>query len=93
MRELSLNVMDIAQNSISAGATIIKIAVLEEENKLTIAITDNGKGMSQEQVDHVIDPFFTTRTTRKIGMGIPLSKCVEINVAVTVVPCPTFEAM
>lgn len=74
MRELSLNVMDIVQNSISAGATMIKIAVLEEDDKLTIAITDNGKGMSEEQVKHVIDPFFTTRTTRKVGMGIPLFK-------------------
>ena len=74
MRELSLNVMDIVQNSISAGATVIKISVLEEKEKLTIVVTDNGKGMSKEQVCKVIDPFFTTRTTRKIGMGIPLFK-------------------
>ena len=63
MRELSLNVMDIVQNSISAGATVIKISVLEEKEKLTIVVTDNGKGMSKEQVCKVIDPFFTTRTT------------------------------
>ena len=50
MRELSLNVMDIVQNSISAGATVIKISVLEEAQKLTIVVTDNGKGMSKEQV-------------------------------------------
>ncbi|MFR5069501.1 MAG: ATP-binding protein [Eubacteriales bacterium] len=74
MRELSLNVMDIVQNSISAGATVIKISVLEEAQKLTIVVTDNGKGMSKEQVCKVIDPFFTTRTTRKVGMGIPLFK-------------------
>ena len=57
MRELSLNVMDIVQNSISAGATVIKISVLEEAQKLTIVVTDNGKGMSKEQVCKVIDPF------------------------------------
>ena len=49
MRELSLNVMDIVQNSISAGATVIKISVLEEVQTLTIVITDNGRGMSKEQ--------------------------------------------
>ena len=74
MRELSLNVMDIVQNSISAGATVIKISVLEEAQKLTIVVTDNGKGMSKEQVCKEIDPFCTTRTTRKVGMGIPLFK-------------------
>ena len=67
MRELSLNVMDIVQNSISAGATVIKISVLEEAQKLTIVVTDNGKGMSKEQVCKVIDPFFTvTRVDGKI---------------------------
>ena len=74
MRELSLNVMDIVQNSISAGATVIKISVLEEVQTLTIVITDNGRGMSKEQVSKVTDPFFTTRTTRKVGMGVPLFK-------------------
>lgn len=76
MRELSLNILDIAQNSISAGASLITIEVCEntEESSLVIGITDNGKGMSDEQVKSVIDPFFTTRTTRKVGMGIPLFK-------------------
>ena len=58
MRELSLNVMDIVQNSISAGATVIKISVLEEVQTLTIVITDNGRGMSKEQVSKVTDPFY-----------------------------------
>lgn len=76
MRELSLNVLDIVQNSISAGAPLIETEILENrrEHTLTIRITDNGKGMSEEQVKSVIDPFFTTRTTRKVGMGIPLFK-------------------
>ncbi len=76
MRELSLNILDIAQNSISAGASLITIEIAENttEKTLLIGIYDNGKGMSEEQVKSVIDPFFTTRTTRKVGMGIPLFK-------------------
>ncbi len=76
MRELSLNILDIAQNSISAGALLTKILVKEntEEKTLLIGIYDNGKGMTEEQVKNVMDPFFTTRTTRKVGMGIPLFK-------------------
>ena len=76
MRELSLNVMDIAQNSISAGAKLIGVDVVEDAGKdeLIIRITDDGKGMSEEQVRQVIDPFFTTRTTRKVGLGVPLFK-------------------
>ncbi len=76
MRELSLNVMDIAQNSIRAEATLTTIRIDESEKDDTLAITieDNGFGMSEEQVRSVIDPFFTTRTTRKVGLGVPLFK-------------------
>ena len=76
MRELSLNVLDIAQNSISAKSSFIEIELLEstEKNELFIGIYDNGKGMTKEQLEAVRDPFFTTRTTRKVGMGIPLFK-------------------
>ncbi len=76
MRELSLNILDIAQNSITAGASLITIEIAEDTvtKALLIGIYDNGKGMSDEQVRSVIDPFFTTRTTRKVGMGIPLFK-------------------
>ena len=76
MKELSLNILDIAQNSISAGASLTEIVVNEntKENTLLIGIYDNGCGMTEEQVKSVIDPFFTTRTTRKVGMGIPLFK-------------------
>ncbi len=76
MRELSLNVLDIAQNSIVAGASLTEILVKEntQEKTLLIGIYDNGKGMTPEQVENVKDPFFTTRTTRKVGMGIPLFK-------------------
>ena len=74
MRELSLNVLDIAQNSISAKATLIEIELKEntETHELMIGIYDNGKGMTPEQIENVRDPFFTTRTTRKVGMGVPL---------------------
>ena len=76
MRELSLNVMDIAQNSIRAGASLTTIRVDESVpgDTLSITIADNGCGMSEEQVKSVIDPFFTTRTTRKVGLGVPLFK-------------------
>ncbi len=76
MRELSLNVMDVAQNSVRAEATLVRISVTEsdKDDRLTIEIADNGCGMTQEQVQQVIDPFFTTRTTRKVGLGVPLFK-------------------
>lgn len=74
MRELSLNILDIAQNSISAGASLIEIEVAEDtvKKELLVGIYDNGCGMTEEQVQNVLDPFYTTRTTRKVGMGIPL---------------------
>ncbi len=76
MRELSLNVLDIAQNSVVANATVIEIEIIENSttNDLFIGIYDNGKGMSESQLESVLDPFFTTRTTRKVGMGVPLFK-------------------
>ena len=66
MRELSLNVMDIAQNSLSAGASLTQIVVEESsaEDTLTLKIIDNGRGMTAEQAARVTDPFFTTRTTQ-----------------------------
>ena len=76
MRELALNVMDVAQNSISAGATLITLTVEEESaaDRLSITLEDNGCGMTEEQVRSVVDPFYTTRTTRKVGLGVPLFK-------------------
>ncbi len=74
MKELSLNILDIAKNSVKAEATRIGIKIDENipDNTLTIVISDNGCGMSEEFVNRVRDPFTTTRTTRKVGMGIPL---------------------
>ena len=75
MQELSLNILDIAQNSIVANATLIEIGVeVDEKDFLTITIRDNGKGMDEESVKNVINPFFTSRTTRKVGLGVPFFK-------------------
>ncbi len=74
MKELSLNVLDIAQNSVKAKAKNILIKITETETSLTLEITDDGCGMSAEMVENVINPFCTTRTTRKVGLGIPLLK-------------------
>lgn len=73
MPELSLNVLDIVQNSIRADATLIVITVAADRKKdtMTIVIKDNGCGMTKDQVTSVLDPFYTTRTTRKVGLGIP----------------------
>ena len=75
MQELSLNILDIAQNSIAADATLIEIGVEVDSNDfLTITIRDNGKGMDEETVKNVINPFYTSRTTRKVGLGVPFFK-------------------
>ena len=74
MKELSLNILDVAKNSVTAGATKIEILVEETPEQLAITITDNGCGMTPEFVKRVTDPFTTTRTTRKVGMGLPLMK-------------------
>lgn len=74
MRELSLNVMDVAQNSIVAKASLIEIAQKQSGERLVISLRDNGCGMTAEQVESVTNPFYTTRTTRSIGLGVPLFK-------------------
>ncbi len=74
MKELSLNILDIAENSLKAGATLLEILLNENNNILTIVINDNGCGMSQETLQNVTNPFYTTRTTRKVGLGIPFFK-------------------
>ena len=76
MREISLHILDIVQNSVVAGATKIGVCVDEDiaADKLIVKIADNGCGMSKEFLEKVIDPFTTKRTTRKVGLGIPLFK-------------------
>ena len=74
MKEISLNVLDIAENSVKANATLTEIFIDEAGDTLTLTIKDDGCGMNEETVKSVIDPFYTTRTTRKVGLGIPLLK-------------------
>ena len=76
MPELSLNILDVVQNSVTAGSklTIISIDANTAADRLAITVEDNGKGMTEDQVSRVTDPFFTTRTTRSVGLGIPFLK-------------------
>jgi len=72
VKELSLHILDIAQNSISAGAHALDLTLEEENSWLTVTVADDGRGMSPEFLATVTDPFTTTRTTRKVGLGLPL---------------------
>ena len=74
MKELSLNILDIAQNSVKAKAKNILIKLVETDETLTLIIQDDGCGMSEETVKNVMNPFYTTRTTRSVGLGVPLLK-------------------
>ena len=74
MKEISLNILDIAENSVKAGASLTEILLLEDNDTITLTIKDNGSGMTEEVLKGVTDPFYTTRTTRKVGLGLPLLK-------------------
>ena len=74
MKELSLNILDITENSVKAGATLTEIIIEETLDKIVLTITDDGCGMNEETLKNVLNPFYTTRTTRKVGMGLPLLK-------------------
>ena len=74
MKDISLHILDIAENSIRANASLVNILMTVDETKdeLVVIIQDNGCGMSKEILDHVKSPFTTSRTTRNVGLGIPL---------------------
>lgn len=74
MRELSLHILDVLENAIEAGATRITLTIEEDcaRNRLAITVEDNGRGMDRDLATHVLDPFFTTRQTRHVGLGLPL---------------------
>lgn len=76
MPEIALNILDIAENSVRAEASLIEITVSAQlqEDTLTVVIADNGCGMTREEKESVLDPFYTTRTTRKVGLGVPFFK-------------------
>jgi hypothetical protein len=74
MEEISLHILDIVENSINAGASLVQILIHEERGRdlFSVVIIDNGKGMSGDVLEGVLNPFYTTRTTRKIGLGLSL---------------------
>jgi len=76
MRELSLHILDILQNSVEAGATRVALTIDEDlaADRLTITVRDNGRGIPLEKLPHLFDPFYTTRKTRHVGLGLPLFK-------------------
>jgi anti-sigma regulatory factor (Ser/Thr protein kinase) len=76
MNEISLNILDVAENCVTADASLVEIDVIadSESDSLTVKIIDNGRGMSEEVLKKVTDPFYTTRTTRRVGMGTSLFK-------------------
>ena len=73
MEDLSLHILDIAENSINAGASKIRIKIIEnvKKNLLLIEIADNGKGMDEDIIKMARDPFFTTKSNKRVGLGIP----------------------
>ncbi len=76
MREIALHLLDVAENSVTANAKNITLTVCEDlqGDRLTVSVVDDGKGMSAEMAASVVDPFVTSRTTRKVGLGIPFFK-------------------
>lgn len=74
MLELALHILDILRNTVEAGATCVELTVTEDEpaDRLTITVRDNGRGMTEQTVQRVLNPFYTTRTTRHVGLGLPL---------------------
>ncbi len=79
MKELSLHILDMIQNSLEADATRVEIRVEERDDVFRFSVKDNGCGMSEEFLKKVRDPFTTTRTTRKIGLGIPLLEAAAVQ--------------
>lgn len=75
-RELALHILDLVENSLQAGATLVTIEIIEDEaaDRLTISVSDNGHGMDEKTAQQITDPFFTTRSTRRVGLGIPFLK-------------------
>lgn len=77
MEDFSLYVLDITMNSVRAGADEIDVSITEAGDTLTLTVRDNGCGMTEEQLAHLTDPFFTTRKTRGVGLGVPFLKMLS----------------
>lgn len=90
MDEFSLYILDITMNSVRAGASQIDIALREDGEWLWFTVTDNGCGMTRAQVEKLKNPFFTTRKTRKVGLGVPflamLAEMTGGGVEITSIP-------
>jgi len=88
MIELALHILDIAENSLRAEATLVEISVVEDlvRDRLSITISDNGHGMTAEEVERAMDPFFTTKKVRRIGLGLPMLKqaCISTGGSFTI---------
>lgn len=76
MEELALHILDLLENSLAAGAGRLELNITEDAaaNRLIIEVADDGRGMNKEQAGAALDPFFTTRRTRRVGLGLPLLK-------------------
>ncbi|MCQ2423781.1 MAG: ATP-binding protein [Clostridia bacterium] len=94
MEDFSLYVLDITMNSVRAGADEIGVSIAEEGDTLTLTVEDNGCGMTAEQLSHLSDPFFTTRKTRGVGLGVPFLKMLaeQTGGSLTVVSTPAPDA-
>ena len=74
MKDLSLHILDVVDNSVNAGATKVEVRLIYRGDILEITIRDNGYGIARSLIERVTDPFTTTRTSRKVGMGLSLLK-------------------
>ncbi len=92
MEDLSLHILDIVENSLAAGARRVEIRIEEDlkADRMTLEIVDDGSGMDEMTVQNVLDPFFTTKTTRRVGLGLPLlaETCRESNGEISVQSSP-----
>ena len=83
MEDLSLHVMDIAENSITSGASAISIrtdeSVCSGRRRLVLLIEDNGRGMSEEEIERALDPFYTSKEGKRVGLGLPLFRQAAVE--------------
>ncbi len=91
MREIALHLLDLLENAIGAGATRVEVDLVEdaESDELRLSVWDNGRGVPEMSGEGVFDPFFTTRTTRRVGLGLPLLKAAAERAGGTASLCST----
>lgn len=92
MQDLSLHILDIVENSLAAGARRVDIRIEEDRgtDRMSVQITDDGRGMDEEMARKALDPFFTTKTVRRVGLGLPLlaEACRMAGGELTLESCP-----